>query len=149
MTKPQKDQMGSSVLEFQTTSGLRARALEVSKIMGANLKNQRLRLGLSQTQLGELVDVTFQQIQKYEAGKNAISSAMLYDFSLHLNVPVSNFYQGLELRNNNSQQMTSFPSLHYKEIHKILEAFSSIKYKKLRQSLINTITAIGEQDKND
>jgi transcriptional regulator with XRE-family HTH domain len=45
--------------------------------VGANLREYRIRAGLSQTDLGAKVGVTFQQVQKYEKGSNAIATARL------------------------------------------------------------------------
>lgn len=47
---------------------------------------------MSQTQVGQAVDLTFQQIQKYERGANRISSSRLYEFARVLDVPVSFFF---------------------------------------------------------
>lgn len=129
----------------------RIRALEVGKVIGENLKSKRVRLGLTQSQLGDFVNVTYQQIQKYESGSNVISAALLYDISLHLNTPVSNFYQGLEVReenkaltpDNQTDSLTKF------EILEVIRAFSTIHSKKLRQSLIKTINYINNEEKDD
>ena len=51
-------------------------------------------LGLSQTDLGVSVGLTFQQIQKYEKGANRISSSRLQEFSNILKAPVSFFFDG-------------------------------------------------------
>ena len=51
-------------------------------------------LGLSQTDLGVSVGLTFQQIQKYEKGANRISSSRLQEFSNVLKTPVPFFFEG-------------------------------------------------------
>lgn len=50
---------------------------------------------MTQTSLGEAVDLTFQQIQKYERGSNRISCSRLYEFAAVLDVPVSYFFESL------------------------------------------------------
>ena len=45
--------------------------------VGARIRNRRLWLGLSQTQLADALGVTFQQVQKYERGANRVSASML------------------------------------------------------------------------
>ena len=50
---------------------------------------------MSQEKLGEAVDITFQQIQKYECGANRISASRLYDISRVLEVPVGWFFDDL------------------------------------------------------
>jgi transcriptional regulator with XRE-family HTH domain len=55
----------------------------------------RKLLGLNQTELGEALGVTFQQLQKYEKGTNRISASRLFDLSHVLNVPVSFFFEDI------------------------------------------------------
>jgi transcriptional regulator with XRE-family HTH domain len=58
----------------------------------------RLQRGLSQTEIGEVLGVTFQQVQKYERGTNRMSAGRLYRVAEVLDVPVSFFYSGFEER---------------------------------------------------
>ena len=51
-------------------------------------------LGMSQTDLGQAADVSFQQIQKYENGTNRVSAGRMQQFAKLLNVPVSFFFDG-------------------------------------------------------
>lgn len=53
-----------------------------------------MMMGMSQEKLGDAVDLTFQQIQKYEKGTNRIGSSRLQQFSDILRVPVSYFFDG-------------------------------------------------------
>jgi len=50
-------------------------------------------LGISQEKLGQAVDLTFQQIQKYERGANRVGASRLYEFSRILDVPVEFFFE--------------------------------------------------------
>ncbi len=60
--------------------------------VGARLRLRRNMLGLSQEKLGELIGLTFQQVQKYERGVNRIGASRLYELSRVLDVPVSFFF---------------------------------------------------------
>ena len=60
--------------------------------VGRRLKQRRTLLGMSQERLGELLGVTYQQVQKYERGANRIGSSRLYDICRILDVPVSYFF---------------------------------------------------------
>ena len=60
--------------------------------VGKRLRQRRTLLGMSQTKVGTAVDLTFQQIQKYERGSNRISSSQLFEFAKVLDVPVSYFF---------------------------------------------------------
>ena len=63
--------------------------------IGRQLKAARSAEKLSQYQLGELIGVTFQQIQKYEKGLNKISASRLYEFAKILNKPINSFSKNL------------------------------------------------------
>ncbi len=64
--------------------------------VGSRVRLRRKLSGLSQTQLGERLGLTFQQIQKYERGVNHISASRLYQMSHILGVPVSFFFDDLD-----------------------------------------------------
>ena len=59
--------------------------------LGKKLRLRRTSLGLTQTQVAQAINVTFQQIQKYEKGTNGVSSARLLQLSTFLNVPINFF----------------------------------------------------------
>lgn len=69
---------------------------EIDQHVGARVKQIRMLRNLSQTELGDQVGITFQQIQKCENGSNRIGSSRLWQFSQILDVPVSYFFEGLE-----------------------------------------------------
>ncbi len=60
--------------------------------VGSRVRLRRTLLGMNQTQLGEALGLTFQQVQKYERGFNRISASRLYQISQILDVPVSFFF---------------------------------------------------------
>src|SRR5579859_7026919 len=68
----------------------RATAIDVA--VGARIRNLRLRHKLSQTALGQQLNVTFQQIQKYEKGANRVSAGNLAQLAKFFHVPVAAFY---------------------------------------------------------
>ena len=63
--------------------------------VGKRVRIRRRLLGLSQTDLGNAVGLTFQQIQKYERGANRISASVLFRLSEVLDVPVSFFFDDM------------------------------------------------------
>ena len=69
-----------------------ARSHPVDVHVGARMRQRRSLLGMSQTNLGTAVGLTFQQIQKYERGSNRIGSSRLFEFAKVLDVPVSYFF---------------------------------------------------------
>ena len=64
-----------------------------NKHLGNMLKMRRLALGLTQTKVAKAINVTFQQIQKYEKGINGVSSIRLLQLSNYLKVPINYFFE--------------------------------------------------------
>ena len=64
-----------------------------NKHLGSKLKLRRLALGLTQTKVAKAINVTFQQIQKYEKGTNGVSSIRLLQLSSYLKVPINYFFE--------------------------------------------------------
>jgi transcriptional regulator with XRE-family HTH domain len=64
-------------------------------IVGNNLKIYRVRAGMSQTDLGEKVNVTFQQIQKYEKGTNRISASKIVKIVRILKINYDQLFEGV------------------------------------------------------
>lgn len=63
--------------------------------VGNRIRMRRQLIGMSQEKLGELLGITFQQVQKYERGANRISASRLYLTAKILGVPVQFFYDDL------------------------------------------------------
>ncbi|WP_425410403.1 helix-turn-helix domain-containing protein [Hyphococcus sp.] len=66
----------------------------VDVYVGQRVKLRRMAMGLSQEKLGKAMELTFQQIQKYEKGANRISASKLYELGQELEVPIQFFYDG-------------------------------------------------------
>jgi transcriptional regulator with XRE-family HTH domain len=63
--------------------------------VGNRIRMRRQLIGMSQEKLGELLGITFQQVQKYEKGANRISASRLYYTAKILGVPVQFFFDDL------------------------------------------------------
>ena len=82
-----------------------------NKHLGNKLKLRRLALGLTQTKVAKAINVTFQQIQKYEKGTNGVSSIRLLQLANYLKVPVNYFFEDfseylINLERSNESHMT-------------------------------------------
>lgn len=64
------------------------------KHVGSRVRMQRMMLNMSQTELGNSIGLTFQQVQKYEKGTNRIGAGRLHQIARILKVPVSFFFEG-------------------------------------------------------
>ena len=60
------------------------------------IRMARKARGMSQTEFGAPLGISFQQIQKYESGKNRVSAGRLFEMANLLEVDVSYFFEGLE-----------------------------------------------------
>lgn len=64
--------------------------------VGKRIRHRRWMVGMTQQQLGEIVGIKFQQIQKYETGMNRVSASRLWDIAAALDVSISFFFEGLD-----------------------------------------------------
>lgn len=71
-------------------------ASEIDLHIGRRLRRRRRVLGLTQQQLGERLNIRFQQVQKYECGANRISAARLWYLAKALEIDLAYFYDGFE-----------------------------------------------------
>src|SRR6266566_7737771 len=63
--------------------------------VGNRVRIRRMLIGMSQERLGDLLGLTFQQVQKYEKGVNRIGAGRLFEVSRILGVPIDFFYEGV------------------------------------------------------
>ena len=65
----------------------------VDAYIGGRMRERRRALGITQERLGELLGVTFQQVQKYEAGRNRVSAARLFEICEALKVSLASMFK--------------------------------------------------------
>ena len=109
--------------------------------LGSKLRMRRLSLGLTQTKVAQAINVTFQQIQKYEKGTNGISSLRIMQLSNFLKVPVVFFFEDFPLyQNTNDKSLVKEQSedLNYSFLVKLFSALNEEKKEKIFQVLRNT-----------
>ena len=112
-----------------------------NKHLGSKLRMRRLALGLTQTKVAQAINVTFQQIQKYEKGTNGISSLRIMQLANFLKVPVVFFFEDFPLYqesadNNLASQKNE--DLNYSFLAKLFSNLSYEKKEKIFQILRNT-----------
>lgn len=64
--------------------------------VGRQIRTARQAKGLNQGALGEILGISFQQVQKYESGENRISASRLWEIAKGLDTPISALFEGLE-----------------------------------------------------
>ena len=108
--------------------------------LGKKLRMRRLSLGLTQTKVAEAINVTFQQIQKYEKGTNGVSSSRLIQLSKFLKVPITYFYEDYkdfeDIEKNNLENNND--DLNYSFLSKTFSSLSKTQKEKILQVLRNT-----------
>jgi transcriptional regulator with XRE-family HTH domain len=118
--------------------------------VGARVRMRRMMLKMSQEKLGDGLDLTFQQIQKYEKGTNRIGASRLQEISNILQVPVSFFFEGgPRPAGHNGSGMGEAPSPAYvsdflatSDGLSLTKAFMRIKNAKLRRKIVELVEQI-------
>ena len=109
--------------------------------LGSKLRMRRLALGLTQTKVAQAINVTFQQIQKYEKGTNGISSLRIMQLGKILKVPVIYFFEDYPEYSEvvkYDKDNTGEEDLNYSFLAKLFSALSDKQKEKILQILKNT-----------
>jgi len=106
--------------------------------LGSKLRMRRLALGLTQTKVAQAINVTFQQIQKYEKGTNGISSLRIMQLANFLKVPVVYFFEDYPLYAGSVITKDDSEDLNYSFLAKLFSGLSDQKKEKIFQVLRNT-----------
>jgi transcriptional regulator with XRE-family HTH domain len=107
--------------------------------VGSRVRMRRMMLGMSQEKLGDVLGLTFQQVQKYEKGTNRISASKLHHISQILQVPVPFFFEGapggVDGRAESPSYVTEF--LATSDGLALVKAFMRIEDAKLRRLIVH------------
>ena len=123
----------------------------VDLYVGQRLKQKRLEKGASQHDLANSVNITFQQVQKYEKGINRVSSSKLYDFAKFLGVDIRYFFEGLnDYKMPNQEQSYALDkatsnfstTIKAKETQSLINAFKAIPNPEIRKNIILLIKSL-------
>lgn len=110
----------------------------VDQGIGNRIALLRTAHGLSQSQLAEALGISFQQVQKYEAGKNRIGAGRLQAIADRLGVPVSTFFEDAsQPANDDAVEML----LQNDGAIDLLRAYVSIQDEELRRSILMMVKA--------
>ena len=121
---------------------------DIDRNVGQRVRWRRRELKLTQEKLGDMLDLTFQQVQKYEKGVNRISAGRLFEIAQALGITITYFYEGVDELLESSPGMTVHEEDHPPtlpvidgEAMELIKAFQKIGDKSLRRSLLETIRA--------
>lgn len=128
--------------------------------VGKRIKTRRLVRGWTQDELAKAVDLSFQQVQKYERGSNRVSAGRLYELSKALNVPIQYFFDDYVDEDPNAgpvalrEETVDFEGVDRigdAELSELVRGFSRIKDKSTRRAFVLLILSVaqGFEDKTD
>jgi len=121
----------------------------VDQHVGSRVRMRRMMLAMSQTNLGNALGLTFQQVQKYERGTNRISASRLQHICHILQVPVAFLFEGAPSVPGTPQAMEMAPLPAYvtdflatSDGLALTKAFMLIKNTKLKQRIVELVEEI-------
>ncbi len=116
---------------------------------------RRISIGMSQEKLGEMLGLTFQQVQKYEKGMNRISVGRLVDIAKILGVDIHFFFNGIKsgMAESGFAEEESPPYIadvmSTPEGLQLIRTFTSIKNPKVRKSIVQLVASLAAQDEQE
>jgi transcriptional regulator with XRE-family HTH domain len=121
--------------------------------VGARIRMRRPLLGVSQERLAEQLNLTFQQVQKYERGANRVSASKLYEIARALEAPVAYFFDGLADTSASPGEAQEYGGGEYvhdlvmtPEGMELAAMFPRIKRGRVRRRVLDLVKALAEQD---
>ena len=114
----------------------------IDRHVGNRVRMRRLLIGMSQEKLGEMLGITFQQVQKYEKGSNRVSASRLYYLAQILGVPVQFFFEELPEASGQQPGMSEVGMtdlLSSSEVSQLARAFSEISDPVARRAIMGMV----------
>ncbi len=121
--------------------------------VGQRVRQRRTLLGYSQERLAEALDLTFQQVQKYERGANRVGAGRLFELSKALDVPVTYFFEDLPdtptaepsgpRMLEEAQQRYEGDPMAQRETMLLVRAYYGVNDPVLRRRLLDLIRSLG------
>ena len=123
--------------------------------VGNRVRIRRMLIGMSQERLGDLLGLTFQQVQKYEKGVNRIGAGRLYEVSRILGVPIDFFYEGVGGETGNqgfAESEGAPPVMEFVSSGEGLQlslAFMKIKDPKVRKRVLDLVKSLAAEEDSE
>ena len=119
-------------------------ARPVDVLVGQNIRLCRLQQGLSQTELGQRIGLTFQQIQKYEKGANRVGAGRLTQIADALRIPLGTLFDGRPTDARADHDLLPGALLADPHSLRLLQAFHTIGDKKRQMAILELVEAAAE-----
>jgi len=136
-----------AVNDLRTKTVAKKQANPIDIQVGNRVRIRRMLIGMSQERLGDLLGLTFQQVQKYEKGVNRIGAGRLFEVSRILNVPVDFFYEGVAAAGQ--PESDGAPVMEFVssgEGRQLALAFMKIKDTKVRKRMLDLVKSLAEEE---
>jgi transcriptional regulator with XRE-family HTH domain len=125
--------------------------------VGSRVRLRRMLVGLSQEKLGDSMELTFQQIQKYEKGVNRIGASRLFRLSQVLDVPVQFFFEGMPSAERSANLGMAerdtdaflYEFLNTRDGLELNRAFIKVGDTNVRRSVIELVRSLGRANSKD
>ena len=120
--------------------------------VGNRVRIRRMLIGMSQEKLGDLLGLTFQQVQKYEKGVNRIGAGRLYEIARILGVPIDFFYEGVPGAEGGFAESGAAPVMEFVSSGEGLQlslAFMKIKDPKVRKRILDLVKSLAEEEASE
>ncbi|MEO0983698.1 MAG: helix-turn-helix transcriptional regulator [Pseudomonadota bacterium] len=119
-------------------------ATEVDKAVGAHIRMARRRSGLTQKDLAERLNLSFQQVQKYEKGMNRVAAGTLADIAAVLDVPIQSFFPD-EARDHGGDRLSFTTMVELKaECRRLVNGFKDRDQLEAAHIVLRTLGARGD-----
>ena len=130
------------------------KSCDLDLVIGERIRIRRILMNITQSELAKSINVTFQQVQKYEKGRNRVSAVTLYNIAKKLSAPVEYFYgaghvdSGIRLQGEFTDSGRTEPYVaeteRSMESVELLKYFSKIENKETRQHILHIIQELSE-----
>ncbi len=125
-----------------TISSKRPDRLSVDRHVGERIRRRRAEMGLTQEDLGRVLEISYQQIQKYETGANRISAGRLFEVGCALSVDVSYFFDGYD---GAKPALTLPHGGHNRAAIELVRNFLDLRDESLRNAVATLLRALHDQ----
>jgi transcriptional regulator with XRE-family HTH domain len=116
--------------------------------IGRKIRALRLERGLSQSGLAGGIDLTFQQVQKYEKGTNRVSAGRLQRIADMLNTPVTVFYAGMGAKpKKKGDRNAGLAFVQTKSAVRLLRAYADISSRTTKYALVVLAESLRNMDR--
>jgi transcriptional regulator with XRE-family HTH domain len=113
--------------------------------VGKRIRMRRLFRGMTQATLAEALDITFQQVQKYETGANRVSASRLAAMAAFLRVPVSFFFRGIDGEKLTPAEQVLRERMERPDTFELVRLYYEIPDERVRGQFLEMVKAIAAQ----